>query len=147
MKFSEARQGRVFILRLEDGEIVHEIIEQFAKDHQIQAASVIIIGGADDGSTLVVGPAEDRGLPLQPMQLALQNAHEISGTGTIFCDDEGTPVLHMHMVCGRNDKSITGCIRSGVKVWHVMEAVIHELVGTEARRLPEEPLGLKLLNP
>lgn len=147
MKFSEARQGRVFILRLEDGEIVHEIIEQFAKDHHIKAASVIIVGGADDGSQLVVGPAEDRGLPLQPMQLALKNAHEISGTGTLFCDDEGTPLLHMHMACGRNHESVTGCIRAGVKVWHVMEAVIHELIGTEARRLHEEPLGLKLLNP
>jgi len=147
MRFSEARQGRVFILRLEDGEIVHEVIEQFARDHQIQAASVIIVGGADDSSRLVVGPAKDRGLPLEPMQHVLQNAHEVSGTGTLFCDEEGIPLLHMHMACGREDKTVTGCIRSGVKVWHIMEAVIHELVETEARRLPEQPLGLKLLSP
>ncbi len=147
MKFSEARQGRVFVLRLEDGEIVHEEIEQFAKEQHIKAASIVLVGGADDGSRLVVGPAEDRKLPLQPMQLTLQNAHEVSGTGTLFCDEEGTPLIHMHMACGRGDETITGCIRSGVKVWHVMEVVIHELVETEAKRVLEKPLDLKLLSP
>jgi predicted DNA-binding protein with PD1-like motif len=147
MKFSQARQGRVFILRLEDGEIVHEVIEKFATDQKIKAASLTIIGGADDGSTLVVGPESDRGLPLSPMELALEHAHEVVGTGTLFPDDEGRPLLHMHMACGRKEKTTTGCIRSGVKVWHVMEVIIFELLGTEAKRLAEEPFGLKLLQP
>lgn len=147
MRYSEARQGRVFILRLEDGEIVHEVIEKFADEQDIQAASLVIVGGADDGSRLVVGPKEDRGLPLNPMKLQLENAHEVSGTGTLFRDEAGVPLLHMHMSCGRKDKAVTGCIREGVKVWHIMEVIIHELVGTEAKRLVEEPLGLKLLSP
>ena len=95
MKYSEARQGRVFIVRLEDGEI----------------------------------------------------ANEVTGTGTIFCDDERTPLLHMHMACGRQDKTITGCIRSGVKVWRVMEVIIHEILDTDAMRVMEAPLDLKLLQP
>ena len=147
MKYSEARQGRVFILRLEDGEVVHEVIEQFAVDQNIEAAALTIIGGADDGSRLVVGPKEDRTLPLEPMKLQLENAHEVAGTGTLFRDEAGTPLLHMHMACGRADTTITGCIREGVKVWHVMEVIIHELVGTTAKRVVEEPLGLKLLRP
>lgn len=147
MKFTEAQQGRVFILRLEDGEIVHEVIEQFAVDQNIEAASLIILGGADDGSRLVVGPKEDRGLPLEAMKYQLENAHEVTGTGTLFRDVEGTPLLHMHMACGRSGKTTTGCIREGVKVWRVMEVVIHELLGTNARRVVEEPLGLKLLHP
>lgn len=147
MKFSEARQGRVFVLRLEDGEIVHEMIEQFARDHNIAAASLLIVGGADDGSRLVVGPRSDRGLPLEPMQCVLENVHEIAGVGTLFCDAEGTPLLHMHMACGRAGKSVIGCVRDGVRVWHVMEVIIHELVGSTAQRAVEEPLGLKLLRP
>jgi len=147
MRYSTARPGRVFVLRLEDGEIVHEVIERFAAEQQIEAASLVIVGGADDGSRLVVGPAEDRGLPLSPMKLQLEHAHEVTGTGTLFRDDEGTPLLHMHMACGREGKTITGCIREGVRVWHVMEVVIHELTGSTARRLVEEPLGLKLLCP
>lgn len=147
MKYSEARQGRVFILRLEDGEIVHEVIEQFALDHGIRAASLMIVGGADDGSQLVVGPEKDRGLPLNPMKLVLENAHEITGTGTLFLDEQGQPLLHMHMACGRKDETITGCIREGVKVWHIMEVIIFELLDTAAKRVVEAPLGLKLLRP
>ncbi len=147
MKFSEARQGRVFVLRLEDGEIVHKCIEQFAVEQNIEAASLVLVGGADKGSNLVVGPREDRGIPLEAMKFQLEHAHEVTGTGTLFRDENGTPLLHMHMACGRDGKTVTGCIRDGVKVWHVMEVIIHELVGTTAKRAVEAPLGLKLLRP
>lgn len=135
------------MLRLEDGDIVHEVIERFAVDKDIRAASLIIVGGADDGSRLVVGPEEDRTLPLSPMKLTLEHAHEITGTGTLFRDDQDTPLLHMHLSCGRGKTAVTGCIRDGVKVWHIMEAVLFELVDCSASRVAEEPLGLKLLNP
>lgn len=147
MKYSEARQGRVFVLRLEDGEIVHEVIEEFARKNDIDAASLVILGGADDGSRLVVGPEEDRKLPLQPMIRELTNAHEVFGTGTIFPDEHGSPTLHMHMACGRWDMTTTGCIRAGVKVWRVMEVIVYELVDTSARREIEQPLGIPLLQP
>ena len=145
MKYSEARQGRVFVLRLEDGEIVHEVIEQFAKDHDIRAASLVIVGGADDGSRLVVGPKEDRGLPLNPMKLQLEHAHEITGTGTLFRDDQDIPLLHMHMSCGRKDQSITGCIREGVKVWHIMEVILFELLESKGKRVFDPETGFTLL--
>lgn len=147
MRYTTAEPGRIFVLRLEDGEIVHEVIEHFAREQQINAASLIIVGGADDGSRLVVGPAEDRGLPLQPMQQTLHHVHEVTGTGTLFPDADGNPLLHMHLACGRNTNTIVGCIREGVRVWHVMEVVIHELAGCTARREIESPLGLKLLAP
>ena len=146
MKYSEGKQGRVFILRLEDGEIVHEVIEQFARDHDIMAASLVIVGGADNGSSLVVGPAEDRGQVLTPMKRVLENAHEVCGVGTLFWDDE-EPLLHMHMACGREEETITGCIREGVAVWHVMEVIISEIVDTGAVRAAEKPYDLKLLRP
>lgn len=147
MRYSEARPGRIFVLRLEDGEIVHEVIEKFALEQKITAASLVILGGADDGSRLVVGPALDRGLPLEPMQGVLTNAHEVTGTGTLFPDADGNPLLHMHMACGRETQTTTGCIRAGVKVWHVMEVVIFELLDSTAKRAVEQPLGLSLLQP
>jgi predicted DNA-binding protein with PD1-like motif len=147
MQFSQARPGRIFVLRLEDGEIVHEVIERFAQEQGIEAASVLILGGADDGSVLVVGPEQDRQLPLQPTQTRLQNAHEVAGVGTLFSDENKVPLLHMHMACGRGEKAVVGCIRGGVKVWRVMEVIISELNDCSARRLLEEPLGLKLLRP
>ena len=40
MKYSQAKQGRVFVIRLEDGETVHEEIEKFARAQSITAAAL-----------------------------------------------------------------------------------------------------------
>lgn len=147
MKYSEAKPGRIFVIRLEDGEIVHEVIEKFARDRQIRAAALIVLGGADRGSKIVVGPEDGRTQPIVPMQHILDDVHEVSGAGTLFPDDEGHPVLHMHMACGRRSDTITGCIRAGLRVWHVMEVVLFELTDTTGRRLPDPQTGFKLLIP
>lgn len=147
MIFSEAKQGRTFIIRLEDGEIVHETLEKFAVDHRIKAATVIILGGADKGSRLVVGPQQGRANPIMPMQHELYEAHEVTGTGTIFPDEGGNPILHLHIACGREENTVTGCIREGIKVWHVMEVVMFEITSTTATRKPDPEIGFKLLIP
>ncbi len=147
MQFSEAKQGRTFIIRLEDGEIVHETLEKFVVNQNITAAAIIILGGADKGSTLVVGPEQSRADSIMPMQHELYEAHEITGTGTIFPDDTGNPVLHLHMACGREENTVTGCVRNGVKVWHVMEVIMFEMTGTTATRKPDPEIGFKLLVP
>ena len=61
MRCSEATIGRVCVIRLEDGEILHETIERLASGHGIAAATVIAVGGADTGSSLIVGPADGFG--------------------------------------------------------------------------------------
>ncbi|MDA8137506.1 MAG: DNA-binding protein [Desulfobacteraceae bacterium] len=147
MKFSQAKQGRVFVIRLEDGDMVHETIERFAVEQGIQAAALIIIGGADGGSKLVVGPEEGRGATIVPMTYPLDEAHEVAGTGTLFCDEADKPLLHMHMACGRKSDTITGCVREGVKVWHIMEVILFELVDCSARRVSQPPMGWKFLRP
>jgi predicted DNA-binding protein with PD1-like motif len=147
MKYSEARQGRIFVIRLEDGEIVHNQLEKFVKDHCIERASLLVIGSADKGSRLVVGPSESRVNPVVPMIHELYDAHEITGTGTIFPDDEGNPILHMHMACGREENTVTGCIRTGVKVWEVMEVILTELLDNRASRQLDPKTGFKLLIP
>ena len=102
MKYSEARQGRVFVVRLEDGEILHQNLEDFAREHAIKAAALVVLGGADKGSRLVVGPEQGRSTPVIPMERALGDVGEVAGVGTIFPDARGLPVLHMHIACGRN---------------------------------------------
>jgi len=147
MKFSEVKQGRVFVIRLDDNEIVHEEIEKFARAQSINAAALIVVGGADKGSKLVVGPDDGSRRPINPMNHILDNIHEVAGTGTLFPDDNGDPVIHMHMACGRNNDTITGCIRSGVKVWKIMEVILFELIGSTGRRVTDPDLGFKLLHP
>lgn len=147
MRYSKAKYGRVFVIRLEDGEIIHEEIERFVKEHSIRAAALIILGGADRESKLVVGPEEGRASPVVPMDYVLNNVYEVTGTGTVFPDVNGNPVLHMHIACGREAETITGCVRRGVKVWHIMEVVLTELVDCSAVRILEPELGFSLLRP
>mgnify|MGYP006308701181 CR=1 FL=1 len=147
MKYSQAAYGRVFIIRLEDGDILHEAIEHLARAENIRAAALVAVGGADQGSKLVVGPEAGRAEQIQPMHHVLENVHEVAGTGTLFPDDTGQPVLHMHMACGRNDAAVTGCVRSGVRVWHVMEVILYELLDSSAQRIYDEASGFKLLKP
>lgn len=147
MKYSEAKQGRTFIIRLEDGDILHEMIETFARIHSIEAAALIALGGADAGSKLVVGPEQGRSKPIAPMEHILDNVHEIAGVGTIFPDKDHNPILHMHIASGRDKSTITGCVRRGVKVWQVMEVILFELVDTKARRTFDTQTGFELLKP
>ncbi|MEN6317851.1 MAG: PPC domain-containing DNA-binding protein [Syntrophaceae bacterium] len=147
MKYSEAKYGRVFVIRLEDGDIVHEAIEGFARKQSISAASLIVLGCADEGSTLVVGPEIGRASPVTPLTHILDGAHEVAGVGTIFPDDTGNPILHMHMACGRKTSTITGCVRRGVRVWHVMEIILFELLDSTGVRMLEPATGFNLLKP
>jgi len=145
MKFSECKPGRIFVLCLENGDIVHQEIEQFARDQSIAAASLIIIGGADKGSKLIVGPEQGNAIPVSSLEYVLENVHEIAGAGTLFPDDQGTPVLHLHMACGRESSTRTGCIRRGVRVWHIMEVILFELLESNGKRVFDLETGFTLL--
>ena len=56
MKYSEARRGRSFVIRLEDGDVIHEVLEEFARKHRIKAAylpeaiTAMRMGGASNVS-------------------------------------------------------------------------------------------------
>ena len=147
MKASEARLGRIFVIRMEDGEVLHEVLERFAVEREIQAAAVMVLGGADQGSRLVVGPTQGRASPVIPLEHTLPDVHEVVGNGTLFPDDQGRPVLHLHLACGREESTTTGCVRLGVKTWHILEIVLFELLGSSASRRLDPLTGFKLLVP
>lgn len=147
MKYSEAERGRVFVISLEDGDIIHEEIEKFAVEKSISCAYLTAVGGIDKDSDLVCGPEDGRADTIHPEIISITNVHEVTGTGTIFPDKNGQPSLHMHLACGRYETTITGCIRPGVKVWHILEIVMVELVNCSAKRLLDQTTGFNLLEP
>jgi predicted DNA-binding protein with PD1-like motif len=146
MKYSSAQLGRVLVVRLEDGDVVHESIEEAARAEGILRAAVILLGGADGGSRIVVGPEDGAVRPVVPIERVLYDVHEMAGAGTIFPDETGRPVLHLHAAFGRDDQVTAGCIRTGVRTWVVAEAVIIELVGSEATRRVDPATGFELLD-
>ncbi len=147
MKSAQAQLGRVFVLRLEEGEILHECVERFAREQGLTAAALIAVGGVGAGSRLVVGPADGQARPIDPMELLLTNVHEAAGVGTLFPDEADEPVLHMHAACGRDEETRTGCVRRGIQTWQIMEIVLLELTGTKARRVFDPEVGFAKLEP
>ena len=144
MKASEGKIGRLFVIRLEDGDVVPDCLERFAEENQISVAQVILIGGIDGGE-VVVGPRDSDERPPTPMLLPVDGAHEVTGTGIIAPDVNGKPVLHIHASLGRSGQTLTGCLRPGVTTWLVGEAIILEITGTSATRLPDQESGFDLL--
>ena len=145
MQYQEGSIGRVFALRLEEGDRLPDTLEAFAREHNLAAAMVIYVGGAKGGSRLVVGPDASRPDTIVPLVHSLTGIQEVLGVGTLFPDDQGEPILHMHAATGREGDATVGCSRAGVEVWLVGEVIILEILGTRGRRRPESPSGFSLL--
>jgi predicted DNA-binding protein with PD1-like motif len=145
MKASEGKIGRVFVLRLEDGDEVPGCIERFAAEQGIKTGHVVLIGGIG-GGRVVAGPKESEKMPPEPVYLPVEGAHEVEGVGIIAPDKEGKPVLHIHASLGRGGKTLTGCLRPGVKTWLTGEVIIYEITGTSAKRLPDKKSGFELMD-
>lgn len=145
MQHREGRIGRIFVLRLEQGERLPEAIETFARDQGLMEAMVIYVGGAQDGSRLVVGPEAGRRDAVLPLIHTLSGIQEVLGVGTLFPNEAGEPVLHLHAATGREGGATVGCTRAGMEVWLVGEVIILEVVGTAARRRKDPQTGFALL--
>ena len=145
MQYSEGTMGRVFTLRLEDGERVPDVIEAFAREKNIKAAFCALLGGIDNGH-LVTGPRDGDAPVIDPILFPIDKAHEAAAVGTIFIDECGDPVLHMHAALGRDGKTHAGCVRPGLDVWLVGEVVIFEILGTDMLRKKDPASGFALLS-
>jgi len=146
MKTSEGQLGRVFVMRLEDGDLVPECIERFAEENGVSVGHVILVGGIGDGE-VVVGPRRSEERPPQPMLLPIDGAHEVVGVGVLAPGEDGRPILHIHAALGRSGTTMTGCLRFGVTTWLVGEAILYEILDTRVARLRDKESGFTLLEP
>ena len=144
MKATEGRVGRVFVIRLEDGDVVPDCIERFAAERGVAHAQVVLLGGLGGGQ-VVVGPRHSDRMPPEPMLLPVDGAHEVVAVGVLAPDDRGQGVLHIHGALGRSGQTLTGCLRPGVDTWLVGEVVLSEIVGVRAVRAKDPRSGLALL--
>ena len=146
MKASEGHLGRVFVIRLEDGDVIPECIERFAVSNNISMGHAVLIGGIGNGE-VVVGPKKTSEMPPQPMLLPVDGAHEVAGIGVLAPDEDGKPVLHIHAALGRSGNTMTGCLRHGVTTWLVGEVILYEILDAKATRIRDEKSGFTLLEP
>ena len=146
MKASEGRLGRVFVIRLEDGDVLPDCIEKFAEKNGVSIGHVILVGGIGEGQ-IVVGPRDSQKMPPQPMLLPIDGAHEVAGVGVLAPGEDGKPVLHIHAALGRSGQTMTGCLRPGVTTWLVAEAILYEILGARVKRIKDKKSGFALLEP
>jgi len=146
MKACEGQIGRVFVIRLEDGDVVPECIERFAEENGVFVGHAILVGGIGAGD-VVVGPRRSEERTPTPMLLPIDGAHEVVGVGVLAPGEDGKPVLHIHAALGRAGQTMTGCLRYGVTTWLVGEAILYEILGTGVARIKDERSGFELLEP
>jgi predicted DNA-binding protein with PD1-like motif len=146
MKACEGQIGRVFVIRLEDGDVVPECIERFAEENGVFVGHAILVGGIGAGD-VVVGPRRSEERTPTPMLLPVDGAHEVVGVGVLAPGEDGKPALHIHAALGRAGQTMTGCLRYGVTTWLVGEVILYEILGADVVRTKDEQSGFELLEP
>jgi len=146
MKACQGQMGRVFVIRLEDGDVIPECIERFAEENGVSVGQVILVGGIGDGE-VVVGPQSSDEMPPQPMLLPIDGAHEVLAAGILAPDEDEKPILHIHGALGRSGQTMTGCLRHGVTTWLVVEAILYEILGVKSTRVMDKESNFPLLEP
>jgi len=142
MKYQTGKAGRIIVARFEDGEDILSNISKIAKKENIRSAVIYLIGGIKKGR-VVVGPEKEE-LPPKPIWRDIQESHEVMGIGTIFCQDN-EPKIHFHGGFGKRDTVHVGCLRETSETFLIIEAIIIEIEGIDARRSFDETTGLTLL--
>ena len=131
MQYAEGQIGRVFVVRIDDGEDFLVSMRQFITDKDIQSGAVIFLGALMNGR-MVTGP-EEPVIPPVPHFVMFEGGWEVFGVGTIYPGEDG-PHLHYHASVGRAGHALTGCLREKATTYLIVEAVILEFIGLQGRR-------------
>ena len=131
MQYTEGQLGRVFIVRIDDGEDMLVSLRQFILDKGIHAGSILFLGALMSGR-MVTGP-EEPVIPPTPHFVMFEGGWEVFGLGTIYMGESG-PHIHYHASVGRSGHALTGCLREKATTYLIVEAVIQEFTGLSARR-------------
>jgi predicted DNA-binding protein with PD1-like motif len=143
MKVQEGRVGRTFLVKFEHGDDLIREILALAKKKGINTGFIMLLGALRKAD-MVTGPKECV-VPPEPNWVNFDDGREILAMGTLICDEEGQPTLHLHGGAGREEFSLTGCLRANTEVYLVVEGIILELEGIKARRVLDQLLQMKVL--
>jgi predicted DNA-binding protein with PD1-like motif len=141
MQYTEGQLGRVFVVRIDDGEDLLVSLRQFILDKDIKAGSITFLGALMNGR-MVTGP-EEPVIPPVPHFVMFEGGWEVFGIGTIY-PGEGGPHIHYHASVGRSGHALTGCLREKATTYLIIEAVIMEFTGVKARREFDQKTQLHL---
>jgi predicted DNA-binding protein with PD1-like motif len=142
LQYREGTFGRIFVVKVEDGDELIESIKKVAEEEAVKTAAFIMLGALRE-ATFVSGPKEPV-LPPEQVWKSFSDGREIMGVGTIYKSDN-EPSIHLHISIGKGEEAHVGCLRETGQVYIVVEVVIFEINGIEAERIFDKNLGLKTI--
>ena len=122
MKYTQGFLGKVFIAKLDDGESIEEAIENICIREGLRNAIVYLMGGLRE---------EGR-------------EGKLLGTGIVLPKNK-KPNFSFHASMGNKDGSFVGQSDPGIQADQIVEAIVIELGGVDAKRDFDEKLGTDVL--
>ncbi len=142
MRYQRGCLGRVFIAKIGHGEDVLQEIKAMALKERIRSGCLLVLGALKQGS-LVAGP-EEAVIPPKPKWLHFGDARELLAAGTLFWNEK-EPVIHLHASIGKGEKAVTGCLRKKSETYLIIEVILLEILGVNARRMLDPRYGVEVL--
>lgn len=132
---------RTFAVVFDKGYEPRSGLETFARQHNIDGASLTAIGGFQEVNLAYFDrdALEYRDIPVS------QQVEVLSLVGDIALKN-GEPEVHAHVVVGREDGTTAGGHRKSARVWPTLEVVVTE-TPSHLSRTVDEQTGLALINP
>ena len=143
MRYTKGTIGRVFVLLFENEDDVLVELKRLAEKEDVEAGLCVFIGGMKRGR-LVTGPKKPV-IPPEPYSVPFSGGWDTLGCATLFRHEDGSPQVHVHSSMGKKKRALTGCLRGESRVFGLMEAVVFELRGIDARKAVDPRTGLTML--
>jgi predicted DNA-binding protein with PD1-like motif len=128
------------MLRLDEGDDLFERLTEFARRHEVRAASVVEGIGMFRRSTVGYW----NGREYDPMELAV--AHEVVGMHGSIAEVDGAPSLHLHVSLAGPDHRVVGGHLLRATVGVLAEILVISFPGRTFGRALDESLGLRRLD-
>jgi predicted DNA-binding protein with PD1-like motif len=142
MRYTQGKLGRVFVMRMDDGEDILEAVRTLLIKEQVGSALIQVLG-ALRSARMVTGPQKPV-LPPTPQFQEIEGAWEVLALGTAYPSEDG-PKIHLHGSLGWGSDVMTGCLRERASTYLIVEAVVIEILGLKARREMDSASGMFLL--
>ncbi|MDX1658396.1 MAG: PPC domain-containing DNA-binding protein [Nitriliruptorales bacterium] len=131
---------RTFAVIFDKGDEPKSGLEEFAREHDVDGASLTAIGAFQEATLAYFHPDafEYRDIPIA------QQVEVLSLVGDIALND-GEPEVHAHVVVGREDGTTAGGHLKAASVWPTLEVVVTE-TPSHLQKTVDEETGLALID-
>ncbi len=138
--FSTRTSGRVFVLRLDQGDFLLESIKDFIQKEHIQDAYIASAIGTLDCCVMHMVMTTSYP-PVEHFARWEDKPLELTSIDGLIAD--GVP--HLHMVVSDHEKAYSGHLEEGCRILYLGEVVIVELDHADLKRVRNEKGILKLV--